>query len=148
MKIKEYKDYAKYLNCSESVMGWIDTTLSNYLEKNQPEQSEVEHVLDYLAQNEVKKIQMMSYPEGVKKAEKWIIKLNKKAEKIEESDDDTKLILDFKDGFKIVQLIGKRAYEREGNLMRHCVASYYGRDTKIYSLRDAQNNPHCTIEIL
>jgi hypothetical protein len=30
--------------------------------------------------------------------------------------------------------------------MSHCVASYYGRDTVIYSLRDSNNNPHCTIE--
>ncbi len=51
MTIDQYKDYALYLNCEKSVMSWIDTTLSNYLEKNQPEQSEVEHILDYLAQN-------------------------------------------------------------------------------------------------
>lgn len=30
--------------------------------------------------------------------------------------------------------------------MSHCVASYYGRNAKIYSLRDSKNKPHCTIE--
>jgi hypothetical protein len=30
--------------------------------------------------------------------------------------------------------------------MSHCVASYYWRNVNVYSLRDKQNNPHCTIE--
>ena len=30
--------------------------------------------------------------------------------------------------------------------MRHCVASYYGNSAVIYSLRDAENMPHCTME--
>jgi hypothetical protein len=30
--------------------------------------------------------------------------------------------------------------------MSHCVASYYGRDVEIYSLRDNKNLPHCTVE--
>ena len=30
--------------------------------------------------------------------------------------------------------------------MSHCVASYYGRDVEIYSLRDKKNLPHCTLE--
>src|SRR5262249_15447219 len=52
----------------------------------------------------------------------------------------------FKDGFKIVQLVGKNAYEREGYLMRHCVASYHGSSKEIYSLRDQDDMPHCTME--
>jgi len=30
--------------------------------------------------------------------------------------------------------------------MRHCVASYFGTETDIYSLRDKDNVPHCTME--
>ena len=30
--------------------------------------------------------------------------------------------------------------------MSSCVASYYGKDVKVYSLRDKFNNPHCTME--
>ena len=30
--------------------------------------------------------------------------------------------------------------------MRHCVASYHGNNTEIYSLRDKNNMPHCTME--
>ena len=30
--------------------------------------------------------------------------------------------------------------------MRHCVQSYYGKDVEVYSLRDKDNVPHCTME--
>ena len=46
----------------------------------------------------------------------------------------------------MVKLKGKNAFEREGYLMRHCVSSYYGKDTEVYSLRDKDNNPHATLE--
>jgi len=59
---------------------------------------------------------------------------------------DIELIKDFGDGFKIIKLVGENAYKREGFLMRHCVGSYYGRRVEIYSLRDKENMPHCTME--
>lgn len=145
-KITKYLEYAKHIDLGEPQIKWVNSTLSNYLKKKEEKQDEVEHVLDYIGQNKIPKIQMMSYPQAVKKAEKWINELKKQAEKIIETDKDTKVVLDFKDGFKVVQLIGKNAYIREGKLMSNCVASYYGRDTKIYSLRDMFNNPHCTME--
>lgn len=48
-----------------------------------------------------------------------------------------------------VKVKSKEAYEREGKLMGHCVANYYQRssETTIYSLRDEENRPHCTIEM-
>jgi len=144
--LSDYLDYAEKMEVSSEVLNWMETTLSNYLEKNNPEITEVEHVIDYLTANEVKKISLMSYPQAVKKAEKWTLKLQKEASKIKETSKDTKIIHDFGDGFKIVQLVGKNAYEREGKLMRHCLASYYGKNIEIYSLRDKNNNPHCTME--
>ena len=59
---------------------------------------------------------------------------------------DFDIALDFKDGFKFVLLKSESAYAREGKIMSHCAASYFGRNSKIYSLRDENNNPHCTIE--
>jgi hypothetical protein len=59
---------------------------------------------------------------------------------------DYEVFLDYWDWFKFVILKSKESYEREWKLMSHCVSSYYGRDVVIYSLRDENNKPHCTIE--
>jgi len=56
-------------------------------------------------------------------------------------------VFEYKDGFNIVKLISEDSYKREGKLMSHCVASYANKESEIFSLRDAKNNPHCTIEI-
>src|SRR3990167_3910518 len=141
----QYLEYAENVGCSDQVILWCETTLKNHLEKNTIEIAEVEHVLDYLSQNEVKALHKMSYPQALIKTDKWTKKLQKQAEKIVEKPSDIKVSLDFKDGFKIVELVGKRAYEREGLLMRHCSASYFGKDEKLYSLRDKYNNPHATL---
>ena len=140
-----YKKYAQHINANEFVLKWVDTTLNNYLKENKPTTEEVEHILDYLAQ-EIKKISQMSYLEAKNNAEKWLKSQIKKGNDIVEKAEDTKIVLDFKDGFKIVQLIGENAYKREGFLMSHCVASYYGKDVEVYSLRDKDNMPHCTME--
>jgi len=145
-KAKDALEYADYLQVSNEVKTWIRTTLNNYVFKNNPTTDEVEHVIDYLSQNEVKKISQMSYPQAVQKAQKWVDKLKKQGEKVTENPEDVKTILDFKDGFRVVKLIGQNAFKREGLLMSNCVASYYGRDTEVYSLRDQFNNPHCTME--
>lgn len=139
-------DYARGLNANDKVIYWCEHTLQNYLRKHEAPLVDIEHVIDYLIAVEVPKINQMSYPDALKKAEIWNKKLQKRAEKITESNKDTKVVLDFEDGFKIVQLVGESAYKREGYLMRHCVTSYYGRDVKVYSLRDKFNNPHCTLE--
>ena len=145
--ISEFLKYAEFNKANKKVMGWLKTTLSNYVKKNEVQIVEAEHIIDYLCQNEVVKINMMSYPQAVKKSEKWTLMLQKQADKIIEKPDDAKVVFDFKDGFKVVQLIGKNAFIREGKLMRNCVASYFGKDTKIYSLRDKFNNSHCTMEV-
>jgi len=146
--MEKYIDYAVGLNASNEVVSWLKTTAKNHINKQDaaPETSEVEHIIDYLISKEIPKINQMSYPQALKKAEKWTQELIKKGNKIIEEDGDVEVVYDFGDGFRFVKLIGQRAYEREGALMRHCAASYYGRDANIYSLRDTQNNPHCTIE--
>lgn len=143
-----YKEYAQSLEANEQVILWIEHTLANYLKDNKPTQDETEHIVDYLVSPDApqKNLTAMSYKDALKNTEKWTKKLIKKGEHMKEVKKDTKVVLDFKDGFKIVQLVGKNAYEREGYLMRHCVASYYGSSKEIYSLRDKDNMPHCTME--
>ena len=144
-----YLEYAKAFDASEKVIAWIKSNLKNYLEKTKKDipQDEVEHILDYLImEGSSKNLELMSYPEAKKNTEIWTKKQIKKGEHIKELPTDTEIIYDFKDGFKIVKLIGKNAYEREGYLMSNCVASYYGNSKEIYSLRDKDNTPHCTME--
>jgi hypothetical protein len=115
-----------------------------------PTQTEVEHALDYLidvAKSQPLKLRKASYESVVEKAKKWTKLLAKKAESVIETERDVELIRQWKDGYRLVKLVGKAAYQREGMLMKHCVGSYADRDCLIYSLRDSNNNPHCTIEL-
>ena len=145
--MEKYLNYAKHIGADEHLLTWIRSTLKNYLESSNPTVEEVEHILDFFVSDaKPKRLARVSYEQAKVAAEKWNAALIKKAEKITEVPQDTETVLDFKDGFKVVKLIGKNAYEREGYLMRHCVASYYGSDKVIYSLRDANNEPHCTME--
>lgn len=145
----------KYLNQinqnNAELKKWVNTNLSNYLKKEEVSEniSEIEHILDYLQSEDApKRLKKMSYEEANKNAKKWLKKLVKKGNNITEIEDsDYTVKIDFKDGFKLVQLVSKRSFEREGNLMGHCVASYFGKEVFIYSLRDSKNQPHCTIEV-
>ena len=141
-----YTQYAQFLNANEEVIYWVEHNLKNYLETHKPTQSEVEHIIDYLASKEAPtRLKKMSYKQAKENAKKWNETLQKKGKEIKETEKDVEVIHDFKDGFKIVKLIGENAYKREGNLMGHCVSSYFGKDDEIYSLRDNKNMPHCTM---
>ena len=147
MQYEKYKKYAQAQGANTEVVSWVTTNLVNALKKITEDQTEIEHIIDYLVSDDApRRLRKMSYDEAKNNAHKWNKKLQKLGNSIVESDGDTELLKDFGDGFKIVKLIGKNAYEREGFLMRHCVASYYGKDTEVYSLRDAKNMPHCTME--
>lgn len=54
-------------------------------------------------------------------------------------------------GWNVQKVITQNDLLVEGNLMSHCVGDYCKQvdsgDTEIYSLRDAQNKPHVTLEI-
>lgn len=136
---------------TEKVQNWVNVNLANYLkkEKNEEDGTEIEHIIDYLNSSKCpNRIKFMSYDEAKSNSDKWMKTLIKKAGNIVETEADVETYLDFEDGMKFVQLIGKPAFEREGHLMSHCVSSYHGKsDMKIYSLRDSSNNPHCTIEV-
>ena len=142
-----YLEYAQHIGADEFIQKWVKTTLKNYIDKipNTIPTEEVEHILDYLVQSG-KKVSQMSYPEAKKLSDAWMKSQVKKGSAIEELPSDTEVILDFKDGFKVVKLVGENAYKREGFLMSHCVASYFGKAVEIYSLRDKDNMPHCTME--
>jgi len=67
--------------------------------------------------------------------------------------DKPPLIRQYEDGYFWVRLVTNLHFERESQLMSHCVGNgaYYNMyrqgQTEYYSLRDKHNNPHCTVEV-
>lgn len=144
-------DLYKYLRQTPNpeIQLWIKTALNSYLnKKNNPEnQGEIEHIIDYMTSDAApKRLLKMSYAQAKVSADKWTRALQKRGKHIDDSA-EIQVIKKYKDGFKLIKLVGRSSFEREGKLMAHCVASYYGRDCEVYSLRDSKNMPHCTFEV-
>lgn len=141
--------YIEQVKDNQEIINWINTTLNARLQK-QPafeNQGEIEHILDFMQSDKApKRLQKMSYDQAKISAEKWVKSLVKKGKHIDDTS-QIEIIKKYKSGLRLVRLVGKDAYEREGKLMAHCAASYYGRDVEIYSIRDEKNEPHCTIEL-
>lgn len=148
--INKYKEYVVLQGYKSKVEDWVKINLNNFLKKNEENQGEIEHILDFLnSEKAPKRIKYMSYEEAKKGAEKWIKTLNKKAANIVETEEDVVVIKTYNNGLQLVKLVGKNAFAREGKLMSHCVRSYYGKEgIDIYSIRDSKNMPHCTIEVV
>jgi hypothetical protein len=66
-------------------------------------------------------------------------------------EEKTNVVVDYQNKGGWVQLKSQQALEQEGKAMGHCVSSYYGTvksgATKIFSLRDEENQPHVTMEV-
>ena len=130
-----------------SGISFIENQLTKHLENNEENQTEIEHILDFLYSNQDKDYSSIGYKTIKEKADKWTKKMNESYVDIDEMYwEDIEILKEYSNGFKIVKLLSESAYKREGNMMWHCVASYFGRDTEVFSLRDSKNNPHCTIE--
>ena len=126
---------------------FIQNQLQKHLKENEEDKTEIEIILDYLYSNQNVDTSKIGYTTILGKTEKRHKKLQSVSTKNDEIEwIDYDVFLDFGDSFKMVVLKSKESYEREWKLMSHCVSSYYGRDTAIYSLRDENNKPHCTIE--
>lgn len=138
----------------EQIEKWKDTVLKNYLKKNGEDsisKSQIEHILDWMnsadASLYLNRLQRISVPQALGHAEKWVEKLNNRAE-ISDSNEGIEIVHTFPNGYQIVKIINQEAYAREGKIMGHCVASYFGKkDIDIFSLRDDKNQPHCTFEL-
>lgn len=125
------------------------SVINNWIEKNKnkaKDLNELNHVHDFLEKKyKNKKSINFSYKEAVLKATKWTTDLNNK-NKTKLKQGLSKDILKFESGMKIVNLLDKDSKNWEGYWMKHCVSSYEDH-SGIFSLRDLNNYPHCTIEI-
>lgn len=141
-------EYAKGLGASDEVLMWCRTILAAQCKKENPSVEEREHIIDYLLSADApKRLRRMSYAQAKDSAQKWSEANQKRGRGIVETDEDTKKFLDLDDGTRIVKLLTKKAYEREGAMMRHCLGGYSPGSSTIYSLRDKKNEPHVTFEI-
>ena len=152
MTKQELLSYAQGHEASIKFINKLFSTPREKLDVYSLDQGEVEHVIDYLRNHkQPEKVITLSYKQLVAKSKKWIDKMNKSAGKVVELDEDVKHYMwasTKKEGYRFVELVGKNAFVKEGQLMSHCLSNYYGKsDVKIYSLRDASNKPHATIEI-
>jgi len=130
------------------IVKWLTVNLKNHVKKELENEGEIEHILDYLQSDKApKELRGLQYHAAANNAHRWVQAMNKKGRNIPETDADVEVVIDFEDGFKLVQLIKPNAYKREGALMAHCVASYADKACKVFSLRDSKNVPHCTIEV-
>jgi PcfJ-like protein len=149
LMIEELKNYANGMNANAEVLSWLDTTGKKAIEKRGATILDMEHVLDYLVSPAApNRLQKMAYVDALRKAEEWSKQNQKKGRDLTDSDDDIKGIFKFKDGSRIVKLKTKKALQREGFLMSHCVGGYTLSDScQIYSYRDSKNMPHATFEV-
>lgn len=148
-----YKDYVNGLcqdvKKKDEIFMWIDMLETKLLYEHS--QREVEQMLDYLilAKDAPTRLRKASIEQIKRLSDIWHERQTKKGHNIIETEQDVKVLIRWpKSGMTFVRLVGQSAYQREGALMSHCVASYYGqKDIKIYSLRDGNGMPHCTIEV-
>lgn len=147
--MSEVMNYAKGMNANDEVIGWLNTVYKNYAERN-PTSHEIEHIIDFLVSPIApSRLRKMSYVDAKRKSEEWSKSNQKKGKNLEDSSDDVEIIHDFLNGTKIVRLKTKKAFQREGFLMSHCVGGYSPDDKNclIYSYRDKNNQPHATFEV-
>ena len=146
--MQKYLDFVReFHENNENGIAFVSNQLKKHLLENPENQTEIETILDFLYSNPKTDISKIGYATILAKTDKWHKKLKSVAIKNDETEwIDYEVVKDFGDGFRFVKLISKSCYEREGKLMSHCVASYFGRSSEIYSLRDSKNAPHCTIE--
>lgn len=142
---------------------WIEKALDNnenvyflVFERSQV-LAKINHTIDFL--NTLPETRNINYSveDAFRATEVWDEQRRRAAEKeglqkiINKEEDGIEEIHKYNNGFKWISVFGKESLDREGKLMDHCVGSYYDRvknnETKIYSLRDTDNMPHCTIEL-
>ncbi len=117
-------------------------------------EGELEHIMDFFDNNpNLPRLSRMSVEAVLKAADDWVKAMNAKAKKQPDNPKFVKTVMEFPGGYRMVDLIGKTALEKEGSLMGHCVGgqTYWDMvksgEGKIYSLRDSNNQPHVTIEV-
>jgi hypothetical protein len=118
-------------------------------------ENQLEHMMDFFDNNpNLPRLERMSVDNVRQAADQWVQRMITKGKKQPDDPAEVKTVMEFPGGYRIVDLIGQKALQREGALMGHCVGggSYcdfvrHG-EGHIYSLRDSNNEPHVTMQIM
>lgn len=102
-----------------------------------------------------KKLSRISVDQAIKAGSDLVDRQNHLASAVEDIN-GIKNIYSCKNNYKFVELVSEQSIKREGKFMQHCAGSdtqNYINDVrnhkiKLFSLRDSNNNPHCTIEYI
>ena len=96
------------------------------------------------------KLDKLSFSDAERKSEEWHEQFHNTGEstgKYKTKD----VIFKLPDGYTIVKIMDPADLNLEGEIMQHCVGGYcdlvMNGNSTIYSLRDANNKPHATLEI-
>jgi hypothetical protein len=158
----------EYLNTDSNdvtkLVTWVEINLKSYITdqilSNEPEilsylsaefKTNIEHALGYL--KTVDDPLFVNVQDAIEKGNLLIAEQNALVVDDEEAR-ELEVVLNLSDGFKVVNLTTTKQLKREGKMMNHCVGNdnqmYIDRVARrmlqIWSLRDAENNPWCTIE--
>ncbi len=146
--LESVKLYIESLS-SEEVKKWCYTTGVAAFRKHLTTVDEFEHIVDYLNSDAApKRLLKMSFKDAKRLAVDWSKSQQKKGRNVKDEPEDLETVHDFMDGTRIVRLLTKKAYQREGFFMGHCVGGYnVNPNVHIYSYRDAKNEPHATFEV-
>ena len=148
--LENYIKYANGMNAREEVLLWLNQTLAAHLKKKKHlNNTQIEHIIDYLVSSAApKRLLKMSIEQAKNAADKWTKTQQKKGANLIDTSTDIEIIHEYANGSKIVKLLTKKAYQREGFLMAHCLGGMSPKsDIDIYSYRDKKNNPHATFEV-
>jgi hypothetical protein len=117
-------------------------------------EGELEHIMDFFdSKPEIPRLERMSVQNVVQAADLWVKQMNAQAKKLPDDPKQVKTLMEFPGGYRMVDLLGQNALAKEGAGMGHCVgggsyASFVGNGQgHIFSLRDANNEPHATIQM-
>jgi hypothetical protein len=145
-----YQDLINQAEGNQEIINFINNQVKASEKKGLvTSQQEVEHIIDFLKSTEApSRLIKAAYETMRDKASDWVARMNRKGIHVMETEEDTKVMKRWNTGMKLVKLVGKAAFAREGALMHHCVKSYHDKKgSDVYSLRDENNNPHATIEV-
>lgn len=108
----------------------------------------LEHVVDWLnSKSAPARLRKLSVSCAVTKTNAWVESNKTRGTKLVDEKGDLETFMNI-DNFKIVKLLTKNAFLREGALMSHCLGGYTPVEgISMFSLRDNKNNPHATLEV-
>jgi len=155
----DYESVSKVTQYKDSDPEWLKNSIKKgtALEidlKDKEFIRQLNHILDYFKSNNgiLSKIKNIDFKEAVKKSNEWTKELHKDASSIPDESGES-VVRKYPDGVTWKRLLTVEALATEGKRMDHCVGGEEFQDKLkknkniIYSLRDKNNNPQCTIEV-